>query len=1506
MNPVPSNSDPSMSPVARELFLQLLDLPRDQRREALATRGRGRGMDPAIVAQVARLLDADDIAQQANFMTSPTASMSKTGAVITEGPGSKVGSYKILQLIGEGGFGSVFLAEQHEPVRRRVALKIIKLGMDTRQVIARFEAERQALALMDHPHIARVLDGGATETGRPYFVMEYVIGDSITKFADAHALTVKERLDLFQQVCSAVQHAHTKGIIHRDLKPGNILVSMVDGKPFAKVIDFGIAKATAGVGGALTDKTLFTEHKQLIGTPEYMSPEQAEGSLDIDTRTDVYSLGVLLYELLTGTTPIDGKKLRSAALDEMRRMIRDDEPLAPSMKLSRSLDTLASTAAARKIEPGKLSGLVKGELDWIVLRSLEKERGRRYETASALAEGVRRHLAGEAVVAAPVSRTYRLSKFVRKNKGPVAAVSAVMLALVAGGSVAVWQWNRADRVASVLFEEQQDVRGSILGFIKATFDSKNYPQPRPGKGGFEVSQYDEGGWKLYRSADDRTLEIVALDAQGKEVPAKTRDVLQAAAYYNWRLLAALENTAESAKLQKDAAEWSAYTANLALAQTAMDGGNFPEARKRLADAPENKRGWEWALAKQLASLYDYAQDTTSYGSGFSTDGGLCYHFVVSHERDPVLQIVRVSDASTVREMVNPPAVPAHYVVRRKETPEGTVNAFEASYRRTQTGFLSPDGRYLVGLDGLGEFVALDTVEGRLLPPSGNPTYRNAAVTLNASGSAIALGLPSGDVDIWFLGDASPVARVAVGAATISALSLSRDARIVWTGDESGIVSRIDVDARRVTSHVRAHSRTINDLAVTSDEARVVSAAQDGVVRVWGAALDSNQINYRIRSREPRSVSVSADGQWMAVGTEFDLSVLGVSRAELRSRIPQYFGEGLNIAVSKFTSDGSRLAVANKWDAEGNFGSFALVSLEAEGGPDSNLDGWTFRTGSTQALAIAAILASSPNGPSGLTITTPDGTRRIAGGADKTVRFYETKDGKPTLPATAESPDGVYREVAVFRMDDAVTNLQMTGDGTRLIIHLADGSARVWDIRDPEERRKDLQAEWAERVPAGQYLNTLWASDTPEEKLRDAVIADQSLTPLRRLVAAEMLEERLEDDRIAAEQAYAAVIKDQTDKQAVLDAAAKLELPKRVKARVVAKVEAWKYELPQPSDAERLAEETKQRKLLETDRVAGLWGTTGEYGAPKLPSLQEFQAALAIREELLGHAHPRTLDILRMVALLESEHGYGGDRFAELVARAATASDRPTGHLISLYCEYASEAALSGDFERAEAALAFVREHVGSVADDEELSFGNSYFAEGRVSGKARDVRDNLLKFIEDEDGTELRRSAWFRIAGGPLARAISAIRRADQSFIEIASAGEEHQFNFSRRNPRNLIGIVLLRTRRGDLSGALGACKELCSLGDEDHLCFPTESIVRHALSGSEPATLAAAGEVDMKADPSLKAPLSAHEHRQRAREALAKARALMQPAADGTPSPWANDEDAKALIAEAAALIEK
>jgi len=374
----------------------------------------------------------------------PAATIKISADVSSEAPGDRIGPYKLLQQLGEGGCGVVYMAEQEEPVRRRVALKVIKPGMDTKQVIARFEAERQALALMDHPNIAKVLEAGASETGRPYFVMELVRGVKITDYCDQNNLPTQERLELFIQVCKAVQHAHQKGIIHRDLKPSNILVTLHDGVPVPKVIDFGIAKATEQ---RLTGKTLFTALHQFIGTPAYMSPEQAEMSgLDIDTRSDIYSLGVLLYELLTSRMPFDPGELVAAGLDAMRKIIRENEPVRPSTKLSTLTAAEQSTVAKqRQVEAPKLVQLVRGDLDWIVMKCLEKDRTRRYETANGLAMDIERHLSNEPVVACPPSRLYRFRKMVRRNKLTVTAATIIGVVLVLGVVVSTWQAIRATR-----------------------------------------------------------------------------------------------------------------------------------------------------------------------------------------------------------------------------------------------------------------------------------------------------------------------------------------------------------------------------------------------------------------------------------------------------------------------------------------------------------------------------------------------------------------------------------------------------------------------------------------------------------------------------------------------------------------------------------------------------------------------------------------------------------------------------------------------------------------------------------------------------------------------------------------------------------------------------------------------------------------------------------------------------------------------------------------------------
>jgi serine/threonine protein kinase len=428
----------------REIFFEALEMTTPEARAAYLQRACG--LDVRLRRKVEELLK--EHFSNDSLLAGCALGGERPGLVellVEEASAHLIGRYKLLEKLGEGGFGEVWMAEQREPVKRRVALKIIKLGMDSRQIVARFEAERQALAMMDHANIARIFDAGMTDSGRPYFVMELVRGMKITDYCDQNQLPTRERLDLFIKVCQAIQHAHQKGIIHRDIKPSNILVTRHDGPAGAgmpKVIDFGIAKATQQ---ELTDKTVFTQFQQFIGTPAYISPEQAEMSgLDIDTRADIYSLGVLLYELLVGQTPFDAKEMMQGGLDALRQIIREKEPLRPSTRLNTLRGDGRTTAGkCRQTDVGKLAHQLQGDLDWIVMKCLEKDRARRYESASGLASDLQRHLNNEPVLARPPSAAYRFQKLVRRNKLAFAAASAIAMVLVLGVIVSSWQAIRA-------------------------------------------------------------------------------------------------------------------------------------------------------------------------------------------------------------------------------------------------------------------------------------------------------------------------------------------------------------------------------------------------------------------------------------------------------------------------------------------------------------------------------------------------------------------------------------------------------------------------------------------------------------------------------------------------------------------------------------------------------------------------------------------------------------------------------------------------------------------------------------------------------------------------------------------------------------------------------------------------------------------------------------------------------------------------------------------------------
>jgi serine/threonine protein kinase/tetratricopeptide (TPR) repeat protein len=543
-------------------------LPAGERSAYLAEACAG---DAALHQRIEELLQASD--EAGNFLES----LSAVAVIPAEKAGNKIGRYKLLQQIGEGGCGVVYMAEQEEPVRRRVALKVIKLGMDTKSVIARFEAERQALALMDHPNIAKVLDAGATETGRPYFVMELVRGIKITDYCDQNNLSTRERLDLFMQVCRAIQHAHQKGIIHRDIKPSNILVTMDDRAPVPKVIDFGIAKATQG---KLSEHTLFTAFEQFVGTPAYMSPEQAEmRMLDIDTRSDIYSLGVLLYELLTGQTPFDAKKLLQAGLDEIRRTIREQEPARPSTCLSTMLGAdLTLIAQHRQTEPPKLIHLVRGDLDWIVMKALEKDRTRRYETANGLAMDIQRHMENEPVQARPPSAGYRLQKTWQRNKTAFAVATLIAAVLVAATGISAWQAVRA-RHAETLAQQrliQSEANATLANERLVESDNMSilltdiFLSPDPGRDGRTITV-----------AETLAAAVKKLDIDLTNQPAR-RAKLQSAigiTYFRLGLLA------EALPLQEKARDYY-------LAANGLENDDTLDAMNNLANSYDGLGGQE--------------------------------------------------------------------------------------------------------------------------------------------------------------------------------------------------------------------------------------------------------------------------------------------------------------------------------------------------------------------------------------------------------------------------------------------------------------------------------------------------------------------------------------------------------------------------------------------------------------------------------------------------------------------------------------------------------------------------------------------------------------------------------------------------------------------------------------------------------------------------------------------------------------------------------------------------
>ncbi|HRY46998.1 MAG TPA: protein kinase [Candidatus Paceibacterota bacterium] len=756
--------------------------------------------------------------------SSSTPALEKTvhvpGGIIcpSEMPGEKIGRYKLLQKIGEGGCGVVYMAEQEEPVRRRVALKVIKLGMDTRSIIARFEAERQALALMDHPHIARVFDAGATETGRPFFVMELVRGIRITDYCDQNNLSADQRLDLFVQVCHAIQHAHQKGIIHRDIKPSNILVTLHDGTPVPKVIDFGIAKATEQ---RLTDKTLFTEFQAFIGTPAYMSPEQAEMSgLDIDTRSDIYALGVLLYELLTGRTPFDARDLARAGLDECRRTIREQEPARPSTRLATLTHAeLNTTAQQRRTDAGRLIHLVRGDLDWIVMKCLEKDRSRRYETANALATDIQRYLSNEPVMARPPSNLYRLQKLLRRHRGAFAATAGIAAVLVAGAGISSWQAilaTRAEQRALIAKQQAEQDKASArlneyvadINLAQQSLAAGNYGRAvqllhkhRPQTGepdlrGFEWRYL----WQVSRG-DEHTafpdqrepVQCVALSPEGELLAVGSRNQTRIYKVSNQTLVTTLPHGTTSAAFLPDGeklvtaggpvvrvwntADWTEHTtlAGGAGAIALSSDGTLlaTEARRR---GPGSVRIWNTGAWKEVRGLerafgpLAFSPNGQTLATG--TDDGIRLWSLNPAQNDVLL--------------------------------EGSTNLFPGGpwFRADRGLAFSPDGRSIVAarnaLSERGVFVL--------------------SVWDTSTGQEIAT-IPESPDQIEHTG-------------IISSLTFSPDGRTLATASFDYSIRLWNFAERKRRATFQGHLNEVWTTAFSADGQSLVSGAKDGGVKLW--------------------------------------------------------------------------------------------------------------------------------------------------------------------------------------------------------------------------------------------------------------------------------------------------------------------------------------------------------------------------------------------------------------------------------------------------------------------------------------------------------------------------------------------------------------------------------------------------------------------------------------------------------------------------------------------------
>jgi WD40 repeat protein len=1010
------------------------------------------GGDERLKARVEALL-AHHV--QDSFLQQPAAVLGPGATVlrpVTEKPGDRIGRYKLLEQIGEGGCGVVYVAEQEEPIRRRVALKVIKLGMDTQSVIARFEAERQALALMDHPNIAKVLDAGATETGRPFFVMELVRGIKITGYCDQNNLSTRERLDLFIQVCHAIQHAHQKGIIHRDIKPSNILVTLHDGVPVPKVIDFGIAKATTQQ--RLTDKTVYTAFEQFIGTPAYMSPEQAEMSgLDIDTRSDIYALGVLLYELLTGKTPFDPKTLLAMGLAEMRRIIREQEPARPSTRLGTMVaGELTTTAEHRHAEVPKLIHQVQGDLDWIVMKALEKDRARRYETANGLALDVECHLKHEPVVARPPSTAYRVQKFVRRNKLMVTAGAAVATALVVGTIVSTWQAIEArtarnaeqgQRLAaqterdkaqaaqkeaeqSQQAEQQARLRADRLLYVanmnvaQLAWDQNNIGRLRQVLEDTQESPYRGFEWYYWQPKAHlalktlrghlRVVSSVAFSPDGQRIVTGSYD--------------------QTAKVWEVASGRELLT--LKGHRRRIFSVAFSPDGQRIITGSDTAKVWEAASGRELLTLYGHSDAIGSVG--FSPDG----QRIVTGSVD---KTAKVWEAASGRELL---------------TLQGHSDLI-------QSVAFSPDGQRIVTGSDDQTAKVWEAASGRELLTLQRHSGAIWSAAFSPDGQRIVTGSRDHTAKVWEAADGRELLTLQGHSGPIVSVAYSLDGQRIVTGSEDNTAKVWEAADGRELLTLKGHSDGIESVAFSPDGQRIVTASDDQTAKMWevakGLSADKtgeNLLTLKGHSHAIWSVSFSPDGQRIVTGSwDATAKVWKATNGEELLTLKGHSGWIWSVA---FSPDGQRIVTGSEdrtakvWEAASGK---ELLTLEGHGVPITSVafspDGQRIVTGSgyswTGGGDQTAMVWEAASGRELLTLKghserissvafSPDGQRIVTGSRDQTAKVWEAASGRELLTLKGHS--------------EGISSVAFSPDGQRIITGSGDRTAKVWEAASGRE------------------------------------------------------------------------------------------------------------------------------------------------------------------------------------------------------------------------------------------------------------------------------------------------------------------------------------------------------------------------------------------------------------------------------------------------------------------------